>query len=1510
MKTIALLRAINVGGHTVTMATLKSLFEALGLRSVETFIASGNVIFDADGPADAALEGRIAAHLESSLGFPVATFLRTDAELAAVAARRPFDAAAMAAAAAHNVAFLATPLAPDEVAALDRFRTDVDDFAAAGREVHWLCRRKQSESTFSNAVFERTLRRQATFRGHNTVARLAAKVAPAGAVAAALLGLIALPALAAPPRPPAAAARPGAGTAPMTAVAALAPAVAVAAQGRAPVTVTVGGNRLQWRTLPETFVTATLLTGGDLKAEVGTFSDERGRVTLSFEADDGSTVIAAGDEVRFKAEPLDEVWTVAVPPLAADVDAAADRVVGRAAPGTAVEVGVWTRPDAAIDHFDPWAGVGGGPSGVPIPPALERRATAGPDGALAVDLAGDADIAPGDHVIVTARDAGGDAYVALGAATAAYIRPGAAYGAAYATLGTTVTLDVVAPDGALRTSLRGVATHVDGDGRPAMAFLAPPEPDDDEGGGGGGGVGRVVGRAGGARDGRGGRMGVGEGEGTGTGDGGGGGGETPAVPQPGDRLVLRRDGGLLAPAVTTATLPALAVDGLDRAGGVRGRAPAGAAVRARLLGPLEERLDLAVAPRPDGTFDAQAGTPLGPGWRATLVWSDPGGVSSGVVGTMPQVRARVGATRLDGIGYPDRIVTATLRGAGGVASGPFTATAAPDGTFVIVLGDGGGPSTPARRQHLSPGTVVEVEFEPGDPVVVAVPDVTTVVDPDRERVAGGAPPGAAVVVTLRRPRYDDEDGWAYDYVIADRRPVTAGLDGRFEIDFGAAAPSGPAVDLEPPLWGDAVVVRADGHFVLRAWAPLTIDAWLESSSLSGFGPPGEAVAVTLRDGAGRVVVEHHQANDEPWQYDAPQWWTETADRFGQSVPVRAGDTVAVTVGGQSAQLVVPPLDASSHIADDRVAGRTRPSSTMALVAYGPDDQLELDLTSDADGAFAFDLGAAGFDLVYNTYVALSVDIGRHSLSHDVDIPGLTLDLDTGNVSGSSEPDAVSTLSIERAGRTIASRPVRAGPYGWFDAFVTGPDGAAVVPRPGDQIVLATPGARFIEPRVVMAVPDVTIELPPERDRLAGRHDPAGTLSVDLSSDGEAPQWPGETDLSANPDGRWRLTWDNADFRLGGGWTVSAWWTSPVGHVAARWRAVPRLDLRLGSPHACGRALPGQPVRLALTGPGGAAALATTAARDGRFYGALAAADGRPRPVRSGDRVAADLGGWADDVVVPPLDVTVDWATRRITGTTAPSTTVGLASWHGDCTADGGGLGWTPWSTRSGPTGRFGFALPDEPVGPFGDDGRFAVVVRDAGGHRVYTPLAALRVTVRPDTPAATGAGRPGGAVTATLHAADGRARAAATATVGDDGRWTLALADGSGRPVPMRDGDVLQVGVDGQVARLVVEALAFDFDVRRGLVGSARPGRSVNVVLDVVDPSQTRGIGGQYYWLEADSQGRFGIDAPPPRARWSFADVRAVRATIALTGGHQLLSTLELAPPRAAPVYLPVGFAR
>jgi uncharacterized protein (DUF1697 family) len=170
----AFLRAINVGGHTVKMDELRRLLEEQGLERVETFIASGNVICEAQEEARE-LEERIEAGLKGALGYPVAAFVRTPEELSQIAACQPFPEAQFAEAAAFNVAFMKKPLDETRLSRLTAMRNEIDDFRAPGKEVYWLCRVRQSQSTFSNAVLERATGRPSTLRGMNTLKQMAAR---------------------------------------------------------------------------------------------------------------------------------------------------------------------------------------------------------------------------------------------------------------------------------------------------------------------------------------------------------------------------------------------------------------------------------------------------------------------------------------------------------------------------------------------------------------------------------------------------------------------------------------------------------------------------------------------------------------------------------------------------------------------------------------------------------------------------------------------------------------------------------------------------------------------------------------------------------------------------------------------------------------------------------------------------------------------------------------------------------------------------------------------------------------------------------------------------------------------------------------------------------------------------------------------------------------------------------------------------------------------------------------
>ena len=175
---VAFLRALNVGGHIVEMARLKRLFEQLKLGGVETFIASGNVIFDAPraaGSAAAALEKKIAAHLEKALGYEVATFLRSPAELAAVLAHGAFPKPR--AGSTIHIGFLGAPATAAAKRQVLALASDIDDFHLDGRQLYWRCAGRFSDSVVSGPKLEKALGQPTTIRKITTVERLVKKYA-------------------------------------------------------------------------------------------------------------------------------------------------------------------------------------------------------------------------------------------------------------------------------------------------------------------------------------------------------------------------------------------------------------------------------------------------------------------------------------------------------------------------------------------------------------------------------------------------------------------------------------------------------------------------------------------------------------------------------------------------------------------------------------------------------------------------------------------------------------------------------------------------------------------------------------------------------------------------------------------------------------------------------------------------------------------------------------------------------------------------------------------------------------------------------------------------------------------------------------------------------------------------------------------------------------------------------------------------------------------------------------
>jgi uncharacterized protein (DUF1697 family) len=171
---VALLRAINVGGHTVKMDALRAHFEALRFARVESFIASGNILFDTSSTDAAAIEARIEKKLRAELGYDVDTFVRTASELAAVAEHRPFAHDPVVDGHTLQAIFVKSPIGRAHRDRILALRSDYDDFDVVGREIYWRTRGRSSDSKITPPIFARACAVIGTARNVTTVRKLAA----------------------------------------------------------------------------------------------------------------------------------------------------------------------------------------------------------------------------------------------------------------------------------------------------------------------------------------------------------------------------------------------------------------------------------------------------------------------------------------------------------------------------------------------------------------------------------------------------------------------------------------------------------------------------------------------------------------------------------------------------------------------------------------------------------------------------------------------------------------------------------------------------------------------------------------------------------------------------------------------------------------------------------------------------------------------------------------------------------------------------------------------------------------------------------------------------------------------------------------------------------------------------------------------------------------------------------------------------------------------------------------
>ncbi len=156
------------------MATARNVLVELGFEDVESYANSGNLLFTATGKATDH-EAVIRPAMEDVFGIELTTFVRTAAQVRAMATAKPFGVIA-----AGHTHFALLPLArltAVEKRAVEAMSNDHDAVVVVGRDVHWLIRSRSPETTLGPNRWKQALPdNPTTARNTTMLAKLAKRL--------------------------------------------------------------------------------------------------------------------------------------------------------------------------------------------------------------------------------------------------------------------------------------------------------------------------------------------------------------------------------------------------------------------------------------------------------------------------------------------------------------------------------------------------------------------------------------------------------------------------------------------------------------------------------------------------------------------------------------------------------------------------------------------------------------------------------------------------------------------------------------------------------------------------------------------------------------------------------------------------------------------------------------------------------------------------------------------------------------------------------------------------------------------------------------------------------------------------------------------------------------------------------------------------------------------------------------------------------------------------------------
>ncbi|MCO4820422.1 MAG: DUF1697 domain-containing protein [Flavobacteriaceae bacterium] len=169
MLYIALLRGINVGGHNkVPMAVLRVALSQVGLKNVQTYIQSGNIVFEFIEDR-ATSEKLIQSTIFKHFGIQIPVIVKTRAQMETIFDACPYELEKKTK--SYFIIFNKTPI-PDDLKAGQQLVLENEEVLITDKALYLYSSLGMGKSKFNMKTFERKLNVTGTSRNYNTMLKL------------------------------------------------------------------------------------------------------------------------------------------------------------------------------------------------------------------------------------------------------------------------------------------------------------------------------------------------------------------------------------------------------------------------------------------------------------------------------------------------------------------------------------------------------------------------------------------------------------------------------------------------------------------------------------------------------------------------------------------------------------------------------------------------------------------------------------------------------------------------------------------------------------------------------------------------------------------------------------------------------------------------------------------------------------------------------------------------------------------------------------------------------------------------------------------------------------------------------------------------------------------------------------------------------------------------------------------------------------------------------------------